>query len=76
MVIVKFFVEDSLKVRFANFIIYFQLRYYHLTIHYDLIVLMMILKFFVKVSKCLCKCVNLSNQGKVIDFSLVFACSH
>ncbi len=32
----------------------------------------MILKFFVEVSKCSCKCVNLSNPGKVIDFSLAF----
>ena len=33
---------------------------------------MVILKFFVEVSKCPCKCVNLSNPGKVIDFSLAF----
>ena len=33
---------------------------------------MVILKFFVEVSKCSCKCVNLSNPGKVIDFLLAF----
>ena len=33
---------------------------------------MVILNLFVEVSKCSCKCVNLSNPGKVIDFSLAF----
>ena len=70
MVIVK--VESSLKVRFSNFILNFQLKFNNLTIHYDLIVLMVILKSFVEVFKCSCKCGNLSNVGKVIDFSLAF----
>jgi hypothetical protein len=50
MMTVKSFVEDSLKVRFANFIISFLFKFNHLTIYYNLIVLMMILKFFVEVS--------------------------
>ena len=73
MVIVK--VEDSLKVRFSNFIINFLLRFNYLTVYYDLIVLMVILKSFVEMSKCSCKCGDLLNPGKVLDFSLVLICS-
>ena len=46
-------------------------RFNHL-IHYYLVILIKIMKPFVEVSKCSCKCVNLSNPGKVIDFLLAF----